>query len=242
MTFKPLRRQSLAASVFEQLRDHIVDGQLAPGDALPAERVLAEKLGVNRQAVREGLKRLEQAGLVSVRQGEGTRVLDFRRTAGLELLASMIVSPSGVRTEIVRAVLEMRAAMAPDVARACAERAEPPLHDRLDALIAEMRASEDDLLALQDTALRFWGAVVEGADNVAYSLAFHTLDRTYRQVMEHMVKLIAAELQAVDLYAGVAEAVRSGDAAAAAEHATRIVALGTAAVRDVVNALDALEP
>ncbi|MCA9578291.1 MAG: GntR family transcriptional regulator, partial [Myxococcales bacterium] len=42
---RPIARQSIAASVFDQLRDHIVQGQLAPGDSLPSERVLAEQLG-----------------------------------------------------------------------------------------------------------------------------------------------------------------------------------------------------
>ena len=55
--------------MYEQLRDHIVSGDVAPGASLPSERVLSERLGVNRAAIREGLKRLEQAGLVAIQQG-----------------------------------------------------------------------------------------------------------------------------------------------------------------------------
>lgn len=55
---KPVRKQSLSDAVFTQLRDQIVSGALAPGEPLPAERLLCEALGVNRGSVREALRRL----------------------------------------------------------------------------------------------------------------------------------------------------------------------------------------
>jgi GntR family transcriptional regulator, transcriptional repressor for pyruvate dehydrogenase complex len=238
---KPVQKHSLADAVFEQLRDHIVSGEVAPGDVLPAERVLAEKLGVNRQAVREGLKRLEQAGLVNIRQGGGTRVLDFRRSGGLELLASMIVTPNGVHTGVARSVLEMRASLAPSIARACAERGGAEAGARLQVRIAEMRAAGDDLAQLQDLSLRFWGDVVTGSGNLAYQLAYNALDSTYRLIMHYLTKLLAPELTAIDRFQALADAVTAGDGDAAAAAATSIVALGTAAVEDVLGALDALE-
>lgn len=47
---QPVARQSLPDAIFVQLRDRILSGALAPGEALPAERVLCEELGVNRGA------------------------------------------------------------------------------------------------------------------------------------------------------------------------------------------------
>src|SRR5688572_17640353 len=142
---KPVRKSSLSDSVFEQLRDHIVAGEVEPGEVLPAERVLAEKLGVNRQAVREGLKRLAQAGLVDIRQGGATRVRDFRQTGGLELLASMVVTTSGINTTVARSVLEMRASLGPAIARACASRRPDDVADALEDQVAVMRSVGDDL-------------------------------------------------------------------------------------------------
>ena len=80
--FEQVKKQSLSNAVFEQLRDRIVRGEMEVGTSF-AERVLAEKLGVNRSAVREGLKRLEQAGLVAIQQGGKTKVLNFKKTGGL---------------------------------------------------------------------------------------------------------------------------------------------------------------
>ena len=94
--FKPVEKKSLADAVFEQLRDQIVSGRMEPGEALPAERVLSEQLDVNRGAVREALKRLEQARLISIRHGGATRVLDYRTNAGTDLLAELLIDANGV--------------------------------------------------------------------------------------------------------------------------------------------------
>ncbi len=77
MIIKPVERLSLVDLIFRQLRDSMLTGELGPGDELPAERVLSDRLEANRGAVREAPKRLEQARLVEIHQGETTRVLDF---------------------------------------------------------------------------------------------------------------------------------------------------------------------
>lgn len=240
--YTPLKKQVLADGVFEQLQQHIVGGTMSPGEPLPAERVLAEKLGVNRGAVREGLKRLAQAGLVDIRQGELTRVVDFRRRAGLELLAALIVTPEGINTRVARSVLELRAALAPDIARSCALRGAPAVAEGLDARVAAMRAPGIDLAQLQELALLFWGDLVRGSDNVAYELAFHAVDRTYRLIMAQLTRLLEAELRAVDDYAALAAAVGRKDGEGAAAAARTLVAHGARAIENVLTALDEVRP
>src|SRR5687768_3198140 len=55
--------------VIAQLRRLAVQGQLRPGDRLPAERDLATKLGVSRNTIREALRGLEMAGVIELRKG-----------------------------------------------------------------------------------------------------------------------------------------------------------------------------
>src|SRR3954462_734358 len=104
--------------VHERLRRDILDGRLAPGDPVPSERVLAEELGVNRHAVREALKRLQQAGLVRISQGGATRVQDWRDAGGLDVLLDLV--EGDIPPELVRSVMEMRASIGLDAARRCA--------------------------------------------------------------------------------------------------------------------------
>ena len=72
----------LADQIFGQITAQILSGELEAGENLPAERSLAEQFGVNRHVVREAVKRLQQAGLVQVVHGGGTRVLDIAESHG----------------------------------------------------------------------------------------------------------------------------------------------------------------
>jgi GntR family transcriptional regulator, transcriptional repressor for pyruvate dehydrogenase complex len=62
---------SLPDLAAEAIRASIARGGLAPGDALPPERVLTEQLGVSRTVLREALKMLESMGMVEARVGKG---------------------------------------------------------------------------------------------------------------------------------------------------------------------------
>lgn len=72
------------------LREAILGGAFAPGSRLPPERVLAEQYQVNRVTIRGALSRLTASGLVSVRQGSGYQVRDFRREGGPGLIPSLL--------------------------------------------------------------------------------------------------------------------------------------------------------
>ncbi len=84
------------------------------GEALPTEQDLCAGLGVSRTAVREALNRLATERLVSFRHSGAKHVLDYRRSAGLELLAALLVDGDGrIDPAVVRSVMEMRSALAP---------------------------------------------------------------------------------------------------------------------------------
>jgi GntR family transcriptional repressor for pyruvate dehydrogenase complex len=238
MAFEPLEKKSLGASVFEQIRDRILGGTLPPGVSLPAERVLADKLGVNRQAVREGLQRLEQIGLVRTRQGGATRVLDFRRTAGLEVLARLLVTQRGIDTALVRSVLEMRRELGISVVRLCAERRAGKVHETLGATVDELEAAAGDVPRQQGIALRFWQHVVDGSGNLAYRLAFNSLETAYGEVMSYLTHVMADEVSAVADYRKLARAIARGSERDAVAAARAIVARGEAAVGEVLDAID----
>lgn len=236
---RPLKRKSLAESVYEQLRDHILHGDLEPGDELPAERVLSEQLKVNRSAVREGLKRLEQAGLVSIQQGESTKILDFKKSAGLNMLATLMIRPNGtINTTVVRSVLEMRTSMAIDVARCCAARSPAGTNRALHQSIERMAAAEGDLRELQRLVMQFWGHIVGGTKNIAYQLAYNSLDATYRSIEAQLTLALAAELSCLDHYTRLQQCIGARDQQGAAEAAKAIVELGEQALTCVLEALD----
>ncbi len=75
--------------VVQYVKDEILAGRLRPGDKLATERVLAEQLSVSRNSVREGLRILENIGVISSQQGSGNYIsLNFDETMS-EVLSFM---------------------------------------------------------------------------------------------------------------------------------------------------------
>jgi DNA-binding FadR family transcriptional regulator len=236
---KPVRKQSLSDAVFDQLREQIVSGEMKAGVALPAERALCVALDVNRGAVREALKRLAQARLVSVQHGGASRVLDFRSAAGLELLPDLLLTDAGgFDPAVVRSIVEMRSALAPDIARLAAARGGSAVADALDGIVARMAEAGDDLRQLQMLALEFWSALVDGTDNVAYRLAYNSLRQTYDKCMDLLTGVLADELADRASYAAIAGAVRRGQDKAAARLARVLTQRGEERLMTAVAALD----
>jgi GntR family transcriptional repressor for pyruvate dehydrogenase complex len=165
-------------AVHARIRGDILEGRLAPGDSVPSERSLSEELGVNRHAVREALKRLQQAGLVRISQGGATRVLDWRDGGGLEVLLDLMNAPGTPPAGLMRSVLEMREVVGVDAAGRFCERADAGARRRAAALAESAESgvatgSADGLEAF----VELWRAIVDGSGNLAYRLALNSLNR-----------------------------------------------------------------
>src|SRR3954468_20514760 len=93
--FKVVRPDSdslVAERVVEQLRGMIRQGKLKPGDRLPAERELAQRLGVSRASLRHGLRFLAAIGILNSRHGSGTYIADgppVLKSESLQVLADL---------------------------------------------------------------------------------------------------------------------------------------------------------
>jgi DNA-binding FadR family transcriptional regulator len=207
----PLAAAPLSARIHAALRRDILTGAYAPGDALPSERQLRDELGASRHAVREALKRLQEAGLVQIAQGGATRVRDWRHAGGLGLLLALGADGEAPpELELQRATLEMRACVGADAARRCAQRASAVQRAELEAR-AEALAAEPALEARNAIYELFWDLVIEGADNIAYRLALNTLLAGQR-VLAFEAALVATELRDADTIRSLARAVAAGNA------------------------------
>lgn len=76
MPFEKVQPEKLSQGVVRQIELLILRGILRPGERLPAERELSERLGVSRPSLREALAELQAAGLLTSRAGAGVYVAD----------------------------------------------------------------------------------------------------------------------------------------------------------------------
>lgn len=106
-SFERLKLISRSAAVREQLAEAVRRGDYRPGDKLPSERELAEMFGVSRVSIREAIRSLEAIGLVEVKHGAGTMVVDPAQRATRDLTRWMEVNRGEVLDLLlVRAALD----------------------------------------------------------------------------------------------------------------------------------------
>jgi GntR family transcriptional repressor for pyruvate dehydrogenase complex len=76
MPFHKVQPEKLAQTVGRQIELLILRGILRPGERLPAERELADKLGVSRPSLREAIADMSARGLLTSRPGSGVYVAE----------------------------------------------------------------------------------------------------------------------------------------------------------------------
>ncbi|MGH6656595.1 MAG: FadR/GntR family transcriptional regulator [Actinocrinis sp.] len=104
-----MRRGSLVDEIIERLRDQITSGTWPVGQRIPPESELIERLQVGRGTLREAVKALSHAGLLEVRQGDGTYVKTRSELSGA--FRRQIARSSDKHVQEVRRALEAQAAL-----------------------------------------------------------------------------------------------------------------------------------
>lgn len=92
--FERIENESVVSTVVNKIKTSIVNGELKPGDKLPTEVELIEQLGVGRNSVREAIKMLIALGVLEVKRGQGTYVVQKVKPSFFNpLLFSLIIEP-----------------------------------------------------------------------------------------------------------------------------------------------------
>jgi GntR family transcriptional repressor for pyruvate dehydrogenase complex len=160
--------ESLALSVASDIRQ----GAYVSGEELPSEQQLAERYGVSKRAVRDGLQLLSSQGLIKTRQGKRALVTDLTPVA-VESYFELAMEDD---ESAVGEVLELRLAVETRAAALAAVRRTPEQLSRMRAALQLLEDAKDDLDARLPADLEFHGALLAASGNrffiaVAESLA-----------------------------------------------------------------------
>jgi GntR family transcriptional repressor for pyruvate dehydrogenase complex len=186
--FEPIQTRRTFEEICDRIRARLTSGELKPGDKLPAERELAQQLGVGRNALREALRSLEIAGILELRKGvKGGAFIRSGDTARMDAVVQDMFSLGSI---------------------SMAELAEARMHvQELVVRMACERAKEADLQALEANIDRTEEMTESGRflERVECSREFYRLlgAATGNAVMAMMVQSIT-ELLMQFVYARVA--------------------------------------
>lgn len=198
----------------------IVDGDYAPGDTLPGERELAQALGVTRPTLREALARLERDGWLTIQQGKATRVNDFWREGGPNILTAMVRFGDHLPRGFITNLLAVRSVMAPAYIRSAVE------HDAaaVAVLAAEGQQLPDDPAAYGAFDWRLHHELTVGSGNPVYTLILNGFAGFYEQVAQRYFSRPEACAVSRAFYHDLAAVAAAGDSAAAERLAQEVMA------------------
>jgi GntR family transcriptional repressor for pyruvate dehydrogenase complex len=153
--------------VADMIEREILNGSLATGDLLPTESELAEQIGVHRSTVREGIRALENAGLI--------------RRVGGKRLEVCVPSENDIARSTTRALglnrfsfidlWEVQMNLEPFSAGLAAERASSEILDKLDQNLERTRQNLQDDATIIDADIEFHQLIAAATGNKALILA-----------------------------------------------------------------------
>jgi GntR family transcriptional regulator, transcriptional repressor for pyruvate dehydrogenase complex len=209
---QPITRSPLYEQVVERLREFIDAQQLQPGDRLMSERELAERLGVSRTSVRQGLTALRVLGLVEIKHGDGVYLLRSPRDV-IPSLASEIVGSEVDHPMIweVREAIEVQAARLAARRRSAADLR--TMREALDLMETAVAGGDDGIR--EDR--RFHHAVVHAAGNPLLRQMTEQLADVIDRTSEASLTLAGRPSVSLAAHRAILTAIEAQDEAAAAE-------------------------
>jgi len=164
MEFKEITPVRLYESVIEQIMNLIKNNKLKPGDKLPPERELAEKLSISRGSLREAFRVLESRGLIKSKPGGGRYIREIRKN-GHSNTENIILS---LEKSSILELLEAREMFEVKIAEVAAQRATPEDIDLIEKALNRMSKEEIDKYKKTESDTEFHLAIAGASHNFVF--------------------------------------------------------------------------
>jgi len=217
MPFRKIESEKLSQAVVRQIEQLVLRGILRPGDRLPAERDLADRLGVSRPSLREAIAELSDRGLLVARPGAGVYVAEVLGSA----FSPALIQLFGTHEEAVCDYIAFRR----DLEGLAAERAAQAASDTdlavVAAVFARMEAAHHkrDPADEADLDAQFHMAIIEAGHNVIMLHMMRAMFDLLRQGVFYnrqiMFRNRTTRDQLLDQHRAINTALQARDAAAA---------------------------
>lgn len=145
--------KSLPEKLADDIVNYILEEKMQPGDRLPNESVLAEKMKAGRSSVREAMKLLASRNIVTIRQGSGTYISSTPGIVEDPLGFTFI----GDKQKLAADLLEIRFLLEPSIAARAAS-----------------YATDDEISRISELCNEVEMLLNEGKDHTEKDIAFHT--------------------------------------------------------------------
>ncbi len=208
--FEIIRRNKVYEEVAKQI-ERLILKKLKPGDKLPAERELAEMLGVSRGSIRDAIRGLELLGLVEPRQGAGTIV----RHAGAHSAANPFANALKRRKDSVIELLDFRKMLEPPLAARAATHASPEETAEMEAILKRQEEKHGRGVAAVAEDAEFHYSVALACGNTVVLKVIDILMDLLRETRTRSLQVVGRSHKSLDGHRRILSAIKRHDSDAA---------------------------
>ena len=225
MEFEKIGATSLTDSIYKSLLGKILSGEWKPGDRFPAERDIAEQMGVSRSSLHHAVLQLERDGFAQVNPRRGTQVADYRKRPTPQSLSAIMAYGSEELDEpLFRDLMDIRLWVEVECARRACTNIYP-------GTLAEMREIAGRLAtenaAVTELIYRYHYLLTQASGNSIFSMMFRAFEPVITVLIQRHYILQAVDLkEAAAMHGELLDHIEAGEEDAAVACVQRMLAQG----------------
>ena len=229
--FGKISAPSLKEICVQEILTKILSGELKPGDRLPAERELAEAMGISRSSVNHGIMELENMGFLTITPRRGTVVNNYRTNPTPQSLAAVMrYSSAQMEQSLFSDLMATRLLIEMESARlACANIYDITLA-KMRQLVEELSREPEDPTEI---LYRFHYLLTAASGNSVYAMIYRGFETVLCTLIRQHYSMRSEDIKETALLHGqLLEAIERKDEYAAQELARRILTQGITVLRE----------
>lgn len=229
--FGKINAPSLKEICVQAILGKILSGELKPGDRLPAERELAEAMGISRSSVNHGIMELENMGFLTITPRRGTIVNDYRTHPTPQSLAAVMRYSS---VEMDRALfsdlMATRLLIEVESARLACTNIYDTTLEKMQKLVDELAREPEDPT---DLLYRFHYLLTAASGNTIYSMIYRGFETVICTLIRQHYSMRAEDIkESARLHQQLLDTIRAKDEDGAKKLAGRILTQGITVLQE----------
>lgn len=208
---KTTQKRKVYQEILLEINQIIKEDRLRPGDKLPSERELSERLQVGRSSVREALRALELLGLITTRHGEGTFVQHYRHNKLIDILGYYVLSDFKTKKDLI----EMRKILELDAVRLACQRATEKHFEEMERILEESERKVKEGKIPTEEDYQFHRMIARSSRNSVLHRIWAPVVEYSKTIREDSLSREGRPVQAIREHREIMEAIKNGDVAEA---------------------------
>lgn len=209
--FDSIKRPTIVEEIIEVFKQKLISGELMPGDKLPSEAQFMDQLGVGRTALREAIKMLSALGVIDVRQGDGSYIVDEPSSASLSPLIFALLLETGMSHDL----LELRTLLEVGYCQLAAEKATSKdiskIENSAEYFETLIQSAEKDIDLLTQADLEFHYSIMDATKNSMVIRLCRAVEKLFFRSIRNTISRIEGRRWGVEGHRNILAAIKDND-------------------------------